>query len=100
MCFGEDWIGRENLVKKRGLGGLVRGKEHAGEAILPRHSGSGRIDAMVPIEIDVSVALPLAIGHGLAYELAKLQRKLACSSSQSLPLRVLLPPVTNGAAQV
>jgi hypothetical protein len=58
----------EHLVKKIGVGGLVRRVKSPQEPVAPINDGAGGVNAVIPIKSGIAVALTAALRRGVAEE--------------------------------
>src|ERR1051326_1271922 len=85
-------------MKERRFGWLIGRVEHAQQAIAPANGGAGGVDAIVPIVIDIAVALAAARGKRIEGELPEKCEGAGDSSSHS-PAALLTEPFEESIGQ-
>src|SRR5262249_38390007 len=87
---------REHRVEERRFCRLIRRVQDTQQSIVPGDGSTGRVDAVIPIVFNVSVAAPTLLGRGFSQKLPALSKyvneRCCCAMMSSL----VLPPFAQG----
>src|SRR5260370_39298978 len=90
--FELDGEARHYLLKQSRVGRLIRGMKQSQQPRAPAHRAAGRIDAMLPVVLHVTIALASTLGHRLAHKSAQISDQQGNCARGALLARLFSPP--------